>query len=99
MFELKKIHFLSALKVSATLALTVGSAAVAVYFIILSFNIFGYSYGYLGIEELVFVPLAIFISSGIGLVILAVIMVPLYNLIAEHFGGIEIDLVRADNAQ
>src|SRR3989344_8803426 len=99
MFELKKINFLSALKVSAVLALTVGIAAAAVYFIFLSVEGSGYGYNYIGMEELIFVPLVIFISSGIGFVVLAAVMAPIYNLIAEHFGGIEIDLVRADNVQ
>ena len=93
MFELKKIHLLSALKVAAILALMVGIAGVAIYFITYSFN----NYGYYNIEALLFMPLGIFLASGISFVVVTVVVVPIYNLIAEHFGGIEIDLVRADN--
>ncbi len=95
MFELKKIHFLSALKVSAALGATVGVAALAIYFVIFSFN----NYGYYGANELVFVPLIILAISGGTLVALSAIVVPIYNLIAEHFGGVEIDLARIDTTQ
>jgi hypothetical protein len=108
MFELHKIHLGPAVRVAAIMGLVIGLVFFVLSFGYLllqnafSYSRYSYSYGdpygynslYREWSQLSAMFGVVLLMSVISSVVLALITVPLYNLLAEHVGGFAIDLER-----
>ena len=99
MFELSKIYLLQGLKVAGVLGVALGLSVgvLSIGLMMLYSLIFNYGYSYVDYSDLLDIAgigVVWVIAIAIGFFVMALVGIPLYNLIAEHFGGITIDLRR-----
>ena len=101
MFEIHKIHLIPALRIAAVMGAVIGLCSVLIF--VLSTAIFGgMFFGYYSsyflrqLQGLALPAAVVFLVSIVFSVVGTLIAIPIYNFIAQEFGGFAIDLRKLD---